>query len=49
MLNSLYNLNDKLAEDSISSKKVLTVFGIPWPPYLGSQDKDVHPSVMNFL
>ena len=29
ILNSLYSLNDKLAEDNISSKKALTVFGIP--------------------
>ncbi len=48
MLNSLYNLNDKLAEESISSKKALTVFGIPWPPYLGSQDNDVQPSSIYF-
>ncbi len=41
-------LNDRLAEESISSKNALTVFGIPWPPYLGSQDNDVQPSSMYF-
>ena len=49
ILNSLYNLNDNDAEESISSKNALTVFGIPWPPYLGSQDNEVHPSSIYFL
>ena len=48
ILNSLYNLNDRLAEESISSKNALTVFGIPWPPYFGSQDNDTHPSSIYF-
>ena len=43
------NIKDKLDDDNISSKKVLTVFGIPWPPYFGSHDKDVQPSSIYFL
>jgi hypothetical protein len=39
---------DKLADDNISSKKALTVFGIPCPPYFGSQDKEVQPSSIYF-
>ena len=41
-------LKDKLAEDNISSKNTLTVLGIPWPPYFGSHDNDVHPSSIYF-
>ena len=28
---------------------MLTVLGIPCPPYFGSQDKEIHPSSINFL
>ena len=42
-------LNARLDEDNISSKKALTVFGIPCPPYFGSHDKDCQPSSINLL
>ena len=45
-------MKDKLAEESISSKKALTVFGIPCPPYFGSQDKEadlLEKAVQNVL
>ena len=44
-----YNCILHHADDNISSKKVLTVLGIPWPPYLGSHESDVQPSVINLL
>ena len=48
-VSSLYNLKARLEDDNISSKNALTVLGIPCPPYFGSQDKEVHPSLINFL
>ena len=38
-----------LFEISKNDEKKLDVYGIPCPPYFGSQDRDVHPSLINFV